>query len=331
MRQTSKMKRNSLFLLLLIVWTVLWVSPASAAVTISSFAAQRQPTQVLLRWTTASEVQNVGFNLYRSTSTGQRRDTKVNSSLIPTQCLGCVTGASYSLTDSGASAAQTYYYTLESVDASGGTQLHGPAAANAIAQPTATVVPPTNVPATSAAFPTAATGGGISTPSSNVVSAPATKTATRAPASATNTQSPGRAGAATFTPVPNSASGSSGPAPASTLPVRIAQAYRTATATPLPVAPVAQLVPTRAAPDPANAESLAAANPSSSEDGESLEEGNPEDGASATASRNVYLRRLVIVTSVGLAGLSGLGSLLSGTLALVLLLRASRRGRYESM
>jgi hypothetical protein len=114
---------------------------ASAAVTISSFAAQAQTTTILVKWATASELNNAGFNLYRSTSPNGP-PTKVNSNLIPSNDPGGILGSSYSLTDSGVTKGQTYYYKLESVEFSGSKQQFGPVNA-AIAAPTAT---PTNPP-----------------------------------------------------------------------------------------------------------------------------------------------------------------------------------------
>ncbi len=110
----------------------------SAAVTILSFKAQAQGAAIQLEWTTATEVNNVGFYLVRST-TANGSYTQITASIIPSKCLGCVAGTSYSYTDSTASASQTYYYKLESVDSHGVRQQHGPVSAGNSA-PTATPV-----------------------------------------------------------------------------------------------------------------------------------------------------------------------------------------------
>jgi len=111
-------------------------APTSASVTISSFSAKAQATTILLQWTTANELNNAGFNIFRSAaSTGSF--TQLNSSLIPTNNPGSIIGSPYSYTDASVQKGQTYYYKLRSVEFSGATQDFGPVNA-AIAAPTAT-------------------------------------------------------------------------------------------------------------------------------------------------------------------------------------------------
>ncbi len=111
---------------------------ASASVTISSFKAQAQGAAIQLVWTTATEVDNAGFYVLRSNSASSGY-AQITASLIPSKCVGCVTGASYSYTDSAIAAGQTYYYKLESVDTRGGRHQFGPVTAGSSA-PTATPV-----------------------------------------------------------------------------------------------------------------------------------------------------------------------------------------------
>jgi hypothetical protein len=121
-----------------LVSLLLVATQALAAVTVSSFTAKNQANQIIVAWMTASEVNTMGFNLLRSTSaTGTYN--KINSILILSKCLGCVTGASYSYTDSAVTTGKTYYYKLQSVDHTGTTQLFGPASASVGSPPT----PPT--------------------------------------------------------------------------------------------------------------------------------------------------------------------------------------------
>ena len=93
------------------------------AVTIASFTVQRQSNQVLLAWTTTSELDNLGFNVLRSDALNGTY-ARINAALIP-GCVGC-TGASYSYADTTVSPGKTFYYKLQSVDVRGNTELFGP-------------------------------------------------------------------------------------------------------------------------------------------------------------------------------------------------------------
>ncbi|MGB8647832.1 MAG: hypothetical protein WCF84_21540 [Anaerolineae bacterium] len=94
------------------------------AVTLGGFSAAWQGTRVQVQWNTLSEINNLGFNLLRSTSaTGPF--TQINARLIP-GCAGCSTGQSYSYADANVTANTTYYYKLAAMDKSGATQLFGP-------------------------------------------------------------------------------------------------------------------------------------------------------------------------------------------------------------
>jgi hypothetical protein len=128
---------------------------ALAAVTLVSFTATGGDGQVLIEWETASEMDNIGFNLWRSTSEAGDY-VRLNDSLIPSQALGSVIGAYYYYTDSDVINGTTYYYKLESVDVYGHVEFHGPISATPGAQPTATptpTLPPTPVPPTPTPVP----------------------------------------------------------------------------------------------------------------------------------------------------------------------------------
>ncbi len=100
---------------------------APTAVKLLSFQASPAAEGVLLAWETASEYDNLGFNLYRSVSL-QEQGVQVNSSLIPSRSPGGGEGATYTFLDATARPGQTYYYTLEDVDLNGRRAQHGPAA-----------------------------------------------------------------------------------------------------------------------------------------------------------------------------------------------------------
>ena len=91
-------------------------------------AAAEEPTPaasiVVVEWTTESEVDLAGFNLYRSESPAGPY-VKVNASLIP-GASDPLLGGQYAYTDTNVVAGRTYYYKLEDVDLDGTTTLHGP-------------------------------------------------------------------------------------------------------------------------------------------------------------------------------------------------------------
>ncbi len=99
----------------------------TTAVSLTGFAATAGDGRVNLTWTTASELQNLGFHLYGSESEGGPY-TRITSSLIPG--LGSsATGKSYSYVDAGLVDGQTYFYELEDVETTGKVELHGPVSA----------------------------------------------------------------------------------------------------------------------------------------------------------------------------------------------------------
>ena len=104
--------------------TVSILSPT--AVTLLSFNAENYLTQdVRVQWETASELDTVGFNIFRQSSTDQAFE-QINNELIPTQQPGSLLGSSYSWIDTDVESGETYYYLLEAVDVNGTTQVHGP-------------------------------------------------------------------------------------------------------------------------------------------------------------------------------------------------------------
>ncbi len=110
-----------------------------AAVALAAFSAQQMDNAVQVSWETVSEVGNAGFNLYRSkdpAALGQQ----LNAALIPSQSPGSTGGFSYVWEDqAGLAAGSVYFYTLEDVDLSGATTLHGPVSVDFVA-PTAVTV-----------------------------------------------------------------------------------------------------------------------------------------------------------------------------------------------
>lgn len=82
------------------------------------------PGTVIVEWTTESEVNLAGFNVYRSESLDGPY-VRLNDTLIPASP-DPIAGASYSYADSTVRAGATYYYKLEDVELDGKATVHGP-------------------------------------------------------------------------------------------------------------------------------------------------------------------------------------------------------------
>jgi hypothetical protein len=95
------------------------------AVDLISFSASSGNGSVELAWETATELDNLGFNVYRAGSADGVR-SRINSALIPSQAPGSAVGATYTFVDESASPGVTYYYWLEDVDIYGVATVHGP-------------------------------------------------------------------------------------------------------------------------------------------------------------------------------------------------------------
>ncbi len=96
---------------------------STLAVTLSTFDAEPLADQVILTWSTESEIDNEGFNILRSTSP-DRSFELVNATLIPAEG-GPAFGAAYELVDDSVVPGRTYHYLLEDVSTFGERTLHG--------------------------------------------------------------------------------------------------------------------------------------------------------------------------------------------------------------
>lgn len=100
------------------------------AVTVASFTARPVKKSIVLAWTTSSESDNLGFNVYRALAADGER-VRLNREIIPTQAPpGSPFGATYTFTDRTVKTHGAYYYWLEDVDIYGRRALHGPALAS---------------------------------------------------------------------------------------------------------------------------------------------------------------------------------------------------------
>ncbi|MBI5651852.1 MAG: hypothetical protein HZC40_15660 [Chloroflexi bacterium] len=122
------------FIVALIIAMSAFPQTTSAAVTLSSFTArmitENISARVVMSWTTASEINTAGFNIYRS----ERADgpyTRINPQLIPAKN-DLIAGGTYTYTDDKTQATQTYYYQLEDVELNGTSARHTPIAVNSV-------------------------------------------------------------------------------------------------------------------------------------------------------------------------------------------------------
>ena len=103
-------------------------SDVSLPVELSSFTARVDRSgAVVLEWVTESEIENLGFNIYRSTNSNVKF-LIINDELIP----GAGNSSQrheYEYVDNGLTNGVKYWYKLEDVDYSGNTELHGPVSA----------------------------------------------------------------------------------------------------------------------------------------------------------------------------------------------------------
>jgi len=76
---------------------------------------------VTITWETASEVDTMGFNLYRAVTLAEGPFEQVNTELIPAKG-DPLTGATYQIEDEGVEPGQLYFYQIEEVEWSGAHQ-----------------------------------------------------------------------------------------------------------------------------------------------------------------------------------------------------------------
>lgn len=108
------------------------IDGGNLAVALAAFSAEARAEGILLNWETTSEINNAGFNLYRSSSANGPR-SQINPALLPSQSPGSTQGASYSYMDAQVNPDETYWYWLEDIELSGAATLHGPVTATASA------------------------------------------------------------------------------------------------------------------------------------------------------------------------------------------------------
>jgi hypothetical protein len=107
--------------------------PAPTAVKLVRFEAEPESAEIHVEWETASEIDNLGFNLYRAGAESGPW-VRLNDAIIPSKAPGAVGGAVYAWLDDGVVPGVTYYYRLEAIDVYGTSTFHGPISATAASQ-----------------------------------------------------------------------------------------------------------------------------------------------------------------------------------------------------
>lgn len=111
-------RRLSIALGLLVVGAALWIILTLAT-----------PPIITVEWSTASELNTAGYNIYRSLSPDEP-GVRLNTALIPASPDPLV-GGSYVYTDTQVTSGQTYYYRLEEVETDGSFNSPGVVSATA--------------------------------------------------------------------------------------------------------------------------------------------------------------------------------------------------------
>lgn len=124
MRYNTRMLRRQPFsIIFLSVLTVLALALSGVVFNLSRHAS------VVIEWSTASELDTIGFNIYR----GETQDAiamQINEQMIPAAA-DALTGSDYQYVDSTVQPGRRYFYWLEDVNASGGVGRNGPIEARA--------------------------------------------------------------------------------------------------------------------------------------------------------------------------------------------------------
>lgn len=100
-------------------------------VVLKSLSATAVENGILVAWETATEVNNLGFNIYRAELVDGER-AKINPELIMSKLApGDLFGATYEFLDESAAIGVTYYYWLEDVPLESGVTpgIYGPISA----------------------------------------------------------------------------------------------------------------------------------------------------------------------------------------------------------
>ncbi len=93
-----------------------------SAIELSSFNAKQKNKKIIIRWKTSSEIDNLGFNIWRS----ERADSgfvTINKNLIKSKSKG-ISGEKYRFSDKSAKKGKIYFYKLEDIDRNSVSRFH---------------------------------------------------------------------------------------------------------------------------------------------------------------------------------------------------------------
>ncbi len=111
------------------VWAAI-TDMTPSAIDLNFFNAYGGQEKIVIRWQTAFEFDNLGFNVYRSGNMLREDAVKLNDSLIMSLVPpGSTYGADYQFVDTTAKPYTTYYYWIEDFDVNGIVTSHGPMSA----------------------------------------------------------------------------------------------------------------------------------------------------------------------------------------------------------
>ena len=103
--------RLSLLLLVSAIVAAVFIQrPALANVDLIYFRAASSTDLITLEWETASELDNLGFNVLRAESSNVSEAQAINPSMIPSQVGGQPTGAYYEWLDEDVDSDTNYFY-----------------------------------------------------------------------------------------------------------------------------------------------------------------------------------------------------------------------------
>ena len=98
---------------------------------IATFTAQGRDGEIVLRWRTESEMDNLGFHIYRATEESGPY-LRLTAEVIAGQGSSAL-AYSYTFTDRHATNGVQYYYKLEDIAFDGAKTMHGPVSGKAVA------------------------------------------------------------------------------------------------------------------------------------------------------------------------------------------------------
>jgi hypothetical protein len=108
--------------------------PVHVPVELAKFSVEAKPGYIMVSWTTQSETENLGFQIYKSASKDGEKE-QVNNKII-NGAINSQTRSDYNFEDRDVSANATYYYWLGDVSLDGTIAYHGPIKVIAMASPT---------------------------------------------------------------------------------------------------------------------------------------------------------------------------------------------------